>query len=148
MAKKRKKTESVKNLVKKLYKIMLDRNLSEIKWEEKEKFSIKLRRKGALPRYITAEKAGKHREEKKKGKEAVFIRSPMNGIFYRAHSPGAHPFVEENQEAKAGDTVCIIEAMKLMNEVQVESHCRIKKVMVEDASAVKVNDPLFEIEIL
>jgi len=72
--------------------------------------------------------------------------SPMNGIFYRTPSPGAEPFVKESDKITSGATVCIIEAMKLMNEVQVERNCKIIKVLIDNASPVKINQPLFEVE--
>lgn len=71
------------------------------------------------------------------------IVSPMVGTFYRAPSPGAAPFVNVGQRVKAGDTVCIIEAMKLLNEIEAETDGVIKKVLVENGAPVEYNQPLF-----
>ncbi|RMF86325.1 MAG: acetyl-CoA carboxylase biotin carboxyl carrier protein, partial [Nitrospirae bacterium] len=79
-----------------------------------------------------------------KGQEVV--PSPIVGTFYRAPAPDAPPFVEEGDTVKAGQTLCIIEAMKLMNEVEAEKDCRIVKVLLEDATPVEYGEPLFVIE--
>ncbi|MGL4687709.1 MAG: acetyl-CoA carboxylase biotin carboxyl carrier protein [Fusobacteriaceae bacterium] len=71
------------------------------------------------------------------------ITSPMIGSFYSAPGPGAEIFVKEGQEIKAGTTVCIIEAMKLMNEVKALKDCKIEKVLVSDGTVVKKGDQIF-----
>lgn len=71
------------------------------------------------------------------------IDSPMVGTFYRAPAPGAEPFVKEGQEIKAGDILCIVEAMKLMNEVKAVKNCRIEKILAEEGKVVKKGDTLF-----
>ncbi|MFH4355902.1 MAG: acetyl-CoA carboxylase biotin carboxyl carrier protein [Neisseriaceae bacterium] len=76
-------------------------------------------------------------------KEEDCFRSPMVGVFYRSPSPNAHPFVKEGQKVKAGDTLCIIEAMKLMNEIEAEKPGVIVKVLVEDGAPVEYGEPLF-----
>ena len=74
------------------------------------------------------------------------VSSPMVGTFYRAPSPDAEPFVREGDVVTAGQTVCIIEAMKIMNEIETEVSGRVTKVLVENASPVEYNTPLFLIE--
>ena len=73
------------------------------------------------------------------------INSPMVGTFYRSPAPGAKSFVEIGQSVKAGDTVCIIEAMKLMNEIEAECDGVIREVLVENGSPVEFGQPLFVI---
>lgn len=78
-----------------------------------------------------------------KEKELIEIKSPMVGTFYCSPSPGAPPYVEQGQDVKKGDVLCIIEAMKVMNEIEAEFPCIIKKVMVKDAHRVEYGTTLF-----
>ena len=78
--------------------------------------------------------------------EAKLMKSPMVGTFYRSASPTAAPFVEEGQTVKEGDTLCIIEAMKMMNQIQADRAGVIKKILVENGSTVEFDQPLFEFE--
>ena len=75
------------------------------------------------------------------------VRSPMVGTFYRAPSPGAKSFVEEGQSVKVGDTLCIIEAMKLLNQIEADKAGVVKAVLVENGQPVEYNQPLFVIEL-
>ena len=74
------------------------------------------------------------------------MKSPMVGTFYRSASPTASPFVEVGATVKEGDTLCIIEAMKMMNQIQADRAGVIKKILVENGSAVEFDQPLFEFE--
>lgn len=74
------------------------------------------------------------------------VTSPMVGTFYRAPSPGADPFVEVGQDVKKGDTLCIIEAMKLLNEIEAETSGKIKAILVENGQPVEFGQALFIIE--
>ena len=76
----------------------------------------------------------------------VAIKSPMIGTFYRAPNPESDPFVNVGDKVKAGQTVCIIEAMKLFNEVESEVSGTIVKVLVENASPVEYDQPLFLVD--
>ena len=76
----------------------------------------------------------------------VTIKSPMIGTFYRSASPDKPPFVNVGDEIDLGKVVCIIEAMKLFNEIESEVKGRIVKVLVEDASPVEYDQPLFLVE--
>jgi oxaloacetate decarboxylase alpha subunit len=78
--------------------------------------------------------------------DVIRIESPMVGTFYRAPQPDADPFVEEGDTVEAGQTLCIIEAMKLMNEVKAESEGVVRRVCVENAAPVQYGDLLFELE--
>jgi len=73
------------------------------------------------------------------------VKSPMVGTFYRSPSPGASPFIEVGQTVKPGDTLCIIEAMKLLNEIEAEVAGEVKEVLVENGQAVEYGQPLFVI---
>ena len=74
------------------------------------------------------------------------MRSPMVGTFYRSASPNAAPFVEEGQTVKEGDTLCIIEAMKMMNQIQADRSGTIKKILVENGATVEFDQAIFEFE--
>ena len=71
------------------------------------------------------------------------VKSPMVGTFYRSSSPGAKSFVEVGQSVNAGDTLCIIEAMKLLNEIECDQNGVIKAIMVENGQPVEYGEPLF-----
>ncbi|TCP11029.1 biotin carboxyl carrier protein [Crenobacter luteus] len=74
------------------------------------------------------------------------LKSPMVGTFYRSPSPGAKAFIEIGQSVNAGDTLCIIEAMKLMNEIEADRAGVVKAILVEDGQPVEFGEPLFVIE--
>ncbi|MDR0248016.1 MAG: acetyl-CoA carboxylase biotin carboxyl carrier protein [Burkholderiales bacterium] len=74
------------------------------------------------------------------------IPSPMVGTFYRASAPGAKPFVDVGSAVKEGDTLCIVEAMKLMNEIEADRSGVIKAILVENGHPVEFGQPLFVIE--
>jgi acetyl-CoA carboxylase biotin carboxyl carrier protein len=71
------------------------------------------------------------------------INSPMVGIFYRAASPDSSPFIEVGSSVKKGDTLCIIEAMKLLNEIECDRDGIIKKILIENGQPVEFGEPLF-----
>ncbi|TCS36880.1 acetyl-CoA carboxylase biotin carboxyl carrier protein [Paucimonas lemoignei] len=73
------------------------------------------------------------------------VKSPMVGTFYRASSPGAAPFVDVGSSVKQGDTLCIIEAMKLLNEIDAEVSGVVKQILVENGQPVEFGQPLFVI---
>ncbi|MCB1981363.1 MAG: acetyl-CoA carboxylase biotin carboxyl carrier protein [Rhodoferax sp.] len=74
------------------------------------------------------------------------IKSPMVGTFYRAASPGAKPFIELGSEVKEGDPVCIVEAMKIMNEIEADCAGRVVEILCENGQAVEFGQPLFVLE--
>jgi acetyl-CoA carboxylase biotin carboxyl carrier protein len=75
--------------------------------------------------------------------EGHVVKSPMVGSFYRSPSPGAKPFVDVGQSVSEGDTLCIIEAMKLLNEIEADKSGVIKAILVENGQAVEFGQPLF-----
>lgn len=77
--------------------------------------------------------------------EANLVRSPMVGTFYRSPSPGSKAFVDEGHSVKVGDTLCIIEAMKILNQIESERAGVVKRILVENGQPVEYNQPLFVI---
>ena len=74
------------------------------------------------------------------------VKSPMVGTFYRSASPGAKPFVEVGSPVKEGETICIIEAMKILNEIEADKAGTITKILCENGQAVEYGQPLFVVE--
>jgi len=77
--------------------------------------------------------------------EGHIVKSPMVGTFYRAGAPGAKPFVEVGDTVKVGQTICVIEAMKLMNEIEADKDGVVKAIMVENSQPVEYGEPLMMI---
>lgn len=74
------------------------------------------------------------------------VKSPMVGTFYRAPSPGSKNFVEVGDQVKVGDTLCIIEAMKMMNQIEADFSGTVKAILIEDGEPVEFDEPLYIIE--
>jgi acetyl-CoA carboxylase biotin carboxyl carrier protein len=81
--------------------------------------------------------------EPEAGQEGHVVKAPMVGTFYRSPSPDAKVFVEVGQAVKEGDTICIIEAMKLMNEIEADASGSVKAILVENGQPVEYGQPLF-----
>jgi acetyl-CoA carboxylase biotin carboxyl carrier protein len=81
--------------------------------------------------------------EPEPAQEGHVVKAPMVGTFYRSPSPDAKPFVEVGQAVKEGDTICIIEAMKLMNEIEADASGTVKAILVENGQPVEYGQPLF-----
>ncbi len=143
--------------LKEMINLMNENNLMEL---EIEKEGLHIRIKKAIspelsvqpqPIFIEREKEAlierpKEKEEIIKTKKTIEIKAPMVGIFYRAPSPEAPLLVEVGQIIETGQVICIIEAMKLMNEVKSEVHGRVLEVLVENGEPVEFGQPLFLIE--
>ena len=98
----------------------------------------------AVPEARTAAApAGTPAAEPAAGQEGHVVKAPMVGTFYRSPSPDAKPFVEVGQAVKEGDTICIIEAMKLMNEIEADAAGTVKAILVENGQPVEYGQPLF-----
>lgn len=80
-------------------------------------------------------------------KNSVEIKSPMVGTFYRAPAPDADPYVQVNDMVTKGQVLCIIEAMKLLNEIESEISGKITEILIENGQPVEYNQPLFRIEV-
>jgi acetyl-CoA carboxylase biotin carboxyl carrier protein len=146
--------------VKKLIELLEQSDVAEIEIHEGEE-SVRISRhgSGAMPMYMpqampmavgpaaAAAPAAKASDEEDLDEiEGEVVRSPMVGTFYRAPSPGSKPFVEEGQSVKAGETLCIIEAMKILNHIECEQGGTIRSILVENGQPVEYNQPLFVIE--
>ena len=84
-------------------------------------------------------------EKKKKPKNDDLLLAPISGVFYAAKEPGATPFVREGQQVRKGDPVCIIEAMKLMNELTADMDGEVVDVCVNNGDVVEYGQPLFKL---
>jgi acetyl-CoA carboxylase biotin carboxyl carrier protein len=100
----------------------------------------------SLPSIVPAKTSESKTAETSKSENYLTIKSPMIGTFYRQAGPGKPIFVSVGDEVEAGQVVCIIEAMKLFNEIESEVSGKIVKVLVEDASPVEFDQPLFLVE--
>ncbi|MGB4061794.1 MAG: acetyl-CoA carboxylase biotin carboxyl carrier protein, partial [Burkholderiaceae bacterium] len=74
------------------------------------------------------------------------VKSPMVGTFYRSASPGAKAFVEVGSVVKEGDTICIVEAMKILNEIECDKSGTVTQILIDNGEAVEYGQPLFVIE--
>jgi acetyl-CoA carboxylase biotin carboxyl carrier protein len=150
------------NLVKKLIKLVDSSEITDLEIEEnglRVKIAKKIRgiQAAAQPQYIPAP-AVEHKqavtasEEKTPPKEEEQenlheIRSPIVGTFYRAPAPDADPYVQPGDIVSPGSVLCIVEAMKLMNEIESDAGGKIVKILVEDGKPVEYNQPLFLIQL-
>ncbi|HEX68297.1 MAG TPA: acetyl-CoA carboxylase biotin carboxyl carrier protein [bacterium] len=91
-------------------------------------------------------KKGQKKEEELENKRYHEIRSPIVGTFYRAPAPGAEPYVKEGDTIRKGQVLCIVEAMKVMNEIESDISGSVVKILVENGQPVEYNQPLFLIE--
>ena len=147
--------------IKKLMELLEESGIAEIEVKEGEE-SIKLSRNigGPVapvqqmiqqpmmpqqqPAQITSQVEDKSDDSANKNRNTV--NSPMVGTFYASASPESKPFVTIGQAVKKGDTLCILEAMKMMNQVQAESDGKILEILVDNAEPVEFDQPLFVIE--
>ena len=97
----------------------------------------------AEPRSAAPAAAAPPPAEPAAGQEGHVLKAPMVGTFYRSSSPDAKPFVEVGQTVKEGQTICIIEAMKLMNEIEADASGVVKAILVENGQPVEYGQPLF-----
>tara|TARA_B100001248_G_scaffold261661_1_gene253561 strand:- start:1498 stop:1959 length:462 start_codon:yes stop_codon:yes gene_type:complete len=85
-------------------------------------------------------------KKEKKSNNNIIIKSPMIGTFYRSPNPESDPFINEGDSIKVGQTICIVEAMKLFNDIESEVSGKIVKILVDDNSPVEYDQPLFEVD--
>ena len=137
--------------IKKLIEMLQESDLNEIEVKEGEE-SVRINRKKGdveIPQQIVAPQVQSKEivENVDEPEENLsFIQSPMVGTFYRSPAPGKPPFVEIGQRVKKGDTICIIEAMKMMNQVKSEFDGKIVDTKVENGQPVEFNESLVSIE--
>ena len=139
-------------LIEEMLELMENRGLVELEMEH-QGLRIRLKKASSSPTPQVVEYiAGAPHPITPGGQKAaeethrVIINSPMVGTFYRTPAPDAPPFVEAGQDIEVGQVVCIIEAMKLMNEIKSETAGRVLDVLVENGSPVEFGQPLFAIE--
>jgi len=151
------------NRIKEILELLEKTPFNEIEWEEAD-FKIKVKKKLPDEKYPQPEIA-LYREHKEPAKiHAVdqdkdkyeteieltegraIIRSPLVGTFYRSPSPNANPFVNEGDIIKPGQVLCVIEAMKLLNEVECDCTGKIVAILVNNAQPVEYGEPLFVIQ--
>lgn len=146
--------------VKKLIELLEESGIAEIEITEGEE-SVRISRHSAAPapqmfhypagQPMSAPPAAPQpapatEDRKSSVPEGHRVTSPMVGTFYRASNPGAKPFVDVGSQVKAGDTLCIIEAMKMMNQIEADKTGTVKAVLVENGEPVEFGQPLFVIE--
>ncbi len=142
--------------VKKLIELLEESDIAEIEIHEGEE-SVRISRASAFPAQTAqiaaaapaAPAAATPEPQPEPVQEEITghqITSPMVGTFYRAPSPGSKSFVEEGQHVSQGDTLCIIEAMKILNQIESDKTGKVKKILAENGQPVEYNQPLFIIE--
>ncbi len=141
--------------IKKLIEIIEESEIAELEIKEGEEW-IRINRYSSAPAPVAyaapavaaapvpaAAPAAAPAEEKVTGHA---VKSPMVGTFYRAASPGSKPFTDVGQSVQLGDTLCIIEAMKILNQIEADKSGTVTKILVENAQPVEYGQPLFIIE--
>ncbi|KAA0014291.1 acetyl-CoA carboxylase biotin carboxyl carrier protein [Billgrantia pellis] len=143
--------------VKKLIELLEESNISEIEIQEGEE-SVRISRhpngvswpQAPMPQYATpppapsqpAPASAAEPEEAPSSFQGHALTSPMVGTFYRSPAPGSKPFVEVGQSVKKGETVCIVEAMKMMNQIEADRDGVIEAILVEDGEPVEFDQPM------
>ena len=140
-------------LVKELISEFKECDLTRIKLKSNE-FELELERSTPIqvaptsimtPQVATAQININEQAQVEEKEEGNTIKAPMVGTFYRASSPDQPPFVQVGSKVKKGDTICIIEAMKLMNEVEADQDGEIIEILVENEEMVEFDQPIFRI---
>jgi acetyl-CoA carboxylase biotin carboxyl carrier protein len=147
--------------VKKLIELLEESDVAEIEIHEGEE-SVRISRNSTLPAAMSmpammpqapmaatpaaAPPAAVAAEESTPEIIGHAVLSPMVGTFYRSPSPGSKPFVEVGQQVSVGDTLCIIEAMKILNQIESDKSGTVKQILVENGEPVEYNEPLFIID--
>ena len=143
--------EKIKEVVNALLEVIRGTDVEEIEVEDSG-MRVRVKRRSRTKRAVTAttpetapaEKQAEGEIEEWEGYHIV--RSPFVGTFYRAPSPGAPPFVEVGDEVKKGQVLCIVEAMKIMNEVEADVDGKIVHIFVKNGDPVEYGQPLFAID--
>jgi len=147
------KDNSVVSKLEELYRLMCETKIVELQTDF-EGYNIKIKRfskiektnnqNNLVPQLVAAESSRETKSEQQNLYEEIV--SPLNGVFYRAPSPTSEPFVNEGDTVSAGDVLCIIEAMKIMNEIKADKRCKIIKVLCQNGESVSVGTKLFLVE--
>jgi len=134
--------------LKEFIKFMEDNNLNELEIEEDGK-RIRLKKNSSDQPVVISQAPSQTHGTSDKGPSKtniLEIKSPMVGTFYAAPSPGAKPYVEIGTVVEPGEIVCIVEAMKLMNEIKAEVGGKVVQILVENADPIEFGQTLFTIE--
>jgi acetyl-CoA carboxylase biotin carboxyl carrier protein len=157
LAKEKPKTLGVRE-IKEILDLLKDTDVEEIELQ-RNNLKIRIKKRGAAPAWISHFPAPPHPElpaekalapslppqERDAAGNALIIKSPMVGTFYRAPLPGAEPFVKEGDVVEKGKILCIIEAMKLMNEIEAEMDAEIVEILVANGQPVEFGEILFRL---
>ncbi|MGH2266701.1 acetyl-CoA carboxylase biotin carboxyl carrier protein [Campylobacter taeniopygiae] len=147
-----------KEEIKELVNLFAEANISKIKIKEQDGFEIELERDMCCdipapvcpttpaPQPINVNVVNETHSSNHTKSNNPTINSPMVGTFYQAPSPGSAPFVKVGSTVKKGDVIAIIEAMKIMNEIEAEFDCKIIEILVADGQPVEFGMPLFTVE--
>ncbi|MCG6552773.1 MAG: acetyl-CoA carboxylase biotin carboxyl carrier protein [Candidatus Magnetominusculus sp. LBB02] len=139
------------NEIRQLIELIKETDIAELQYE-KDGMRISLKRESstasalrpvAAPTAVPEEKAAETKEQEDAG--YVTVKSPIVGTFYRSSTPEAAPLVELGDSVRKGQALCIVEAMKLMNEIESEVSGKIVKIFHENGTAVEYGEPLFQI---
>lgn len=136
--------------LKKLIDILKNTDVTELQLE-KEGSKVRIKRQKVMsseemPKPLPVEEKASPAEEKEEAQRLFTVTSPLVGTFYRAPTPDADPFVEVGDKVGKGQVICIVEAMKLMNEIESEVDGAVVKILVDNAQPVEYGEPLFLIE--
>lgn len=141
--------------IKKMITVLEESDLEEIEFQRfwtRVRISKNKSQKGSSPKVSVSNSKGKEIQELSSKEEAKkeepnlhIIKSPMVGTFYRAPTPDAPPYVDVGDQIKKGDVVCIIEAMKIMNEIEADVKGEIIEVLIVNEGPVEYNQPLFKV---
>jgi len=144
-------------LIRQLMELMASCNVCELEYEASD-MRLKLRCDGAgppvarmpskagLPEAQVVSDTPTAEEGEAPGPDAAIVKSPIVGTFYRSPAPGAEPFVSTGDYVTVGKTLCIVEAMKVMNEIESDFDGKVIKILIEDAQPVEYGQPLMWIE--
>jgi len=142
--------------IKKLIELLEESDIGELEIKEGEE-SVRISRNGNFmpaPQYaapvapvapVAAAAPVSAPEEKKETLSGHIIKSPMVGTYYSAASPGSPPFVQVGQHVKPGDVICIVEAMKMMNQIEADKAGVVEAILVEDGEPLEFDQPLITI---
>ncbi|OZI14222.1 acetyl-CoA carboxylase, biotin carboxyl carrier protein [Sodalis-like symbiont of Philaenus spumarius] len=136
--------------IKKLIELVEESSISELEISEGEE-SVRISRATAPPAYPMMQQAYIPAVQQQSAAAAAtmsghLVRSPMVGTFYRTPSPDAKPFVEVGQKVNVGDTLCIVEAMKMMNQIESDKAGVVKAILLDNGQPVEFDEPLVVIE--
>ncbi len=143
------------SVVKQFYNFMSSRNLEVVEYSKDDTY-IKLVRKHTpvsqpvhlvnAPAEIITEQKKETVKQVRQEDDGTYIKAPLAGIFYRAPSPSSPPYIRDGDQVKEGQVICVIEAMKVFNELKAEYDCTVKKVVVDNGTPVDTGDVLFIVE--